>query len=324
MSNDEPKPIEISGQTDVLDIMAELSVPDLVQKGFLKAVNLLLGAATDIPAAWLEGYSSRIRATTDARNALTVTAANELSKGFGGESELANRAFAQQASRILGEQVNLEDVVAVAAAELGANGATANPSSEPDDDWLNSFRNEASQKSSEEMKYTFGKILAGEIRQPGSFSIKSVRTLGLMDLPTASLFRKFCNMTFSIPLLKAATVCSLGSNAGSNSLQQFGMSFDQLVKLQEHGLIISDFNSWRDIGALVGQPIPIKMGNHQFMLSPLEGFSGDFKMHGVALTSVGRELFEIVDVEDDVAYMDALTKFLESNMITLVTTQAAI
>ena len=42
-------------------------------------------------------------------------------------------------------------------------------------------------------------------------------------------------------------VPSLGRNAGENSLQDFGLSFGNLNILNEHGLIISDYNSWYDM-----------------------------------------------------------------------------
>ena len=316
MNDSKPNPIEFPENTDVLNIVTELGIPGPVQKGFLKAMSQLMGAFVDIPIAWLERPASRIRATTDAQNTLTKATANKLIKDFGGGSELANRAVAQHASRILREQVNLEDVLAVAANELIASGTSSNPDSEPDDDWLNNFRNEACQKSSEEMKHAFGRILAGEIQQPGRFSIKSVRTLSLLDLPTALLFQKFCNMTISIPK-DEARVCSLGGNPASNSLQEFGMPFDNLLKLEELGLIISDFNSWREFGLLVLLKAQFSIGTKRFLLSPREGFSGSFKMHGVVLTSVGRELFQIVDREDKPKYVSALTKFLEKNMIAM-------
>ena len=44
-----------------------------------------------------------------------------------------------------------------------------------------------------------------------------------------------------------ARVPSLGRSAGENSLQQFGLSFRELNILNEHGLIIGEYNSWYDM-----------------------------------------------------------------------------
>ena len=43
-----------------------------------------------------------------------------------------------------------------------------------------------------------------------------------------------------------ARVPSLGGNAAQNSLEAYGLGFGNLNVLNEHGLIIADYNSWFD------------------------------------------------------------------------------
>ena len=52
---------------------------------------------------------------------------------------------------------------------------------EIEDDWLNLFARLAEDKSSEALQGLFGKILAGEIRRPGSFSLRTVRLLATIS-----------------------------------------------------------------------------------------------------------------------------------------------
>ena len=49
-----------------------------------------------------------------------------------------------------------------------------------------------------------------------------------------------------------ARVPSLGDNAAKNALKDYGLDFSNLNVLNEHGLIISDYNSWHDIRACIG------------------------------------------------------------------------
>jgi hypothetical protein len=53
--------------------------------------------------------------------------------------------------------------------------------SEIEDDWLNLFSRLAEDKSSEELQSLFGKILAGEIKRPGSFSLRTIQLLGTLS-----------------------------------------------------------------------------------------------------------------------------------------------
>jgi len=48
------------------------------------------------------------------------------------------------------------------------------------------------------MKTLFGKILAGEIKNLGSFAIRDIKTLALIDIPTATSFRRFCSLSISV------------------------------------------------------------------------------------------------------------------------------
>ena len=66
----------------------------------------------------------------------------------------------------------------VTAKELKKNNHIGNqPSSEKtiNDDWMNTFETEARLKSTDDMQQYFGRVLAGEIRSPNSFSVKTVK-----------------------------------------------------------------------------------------------------------------------------------------------------
>jgi hypothetical protein len=99
----------------------------------------------------------------------------------------------------------------------------------------------------------FGKILAGEIRRPASYSIKTIKIMAQLDNRAAALFRLLCSLSISYRfgnIVHDARVVSMG-NAGSNSLAPYGLSFDSLNILHEYGLIISDYNSWMDYQSAV-------------------------------------------------------------------------
>ena len=195
---------------------------------------------------------------------------------------------------------------------------------EPDPDWTSRFFSDAQDVSSEGMQALWARILAGEVERPGSTSI---RTLGIMkdlDRSIAVDFRRLCTLSLTLALPDGTLIdcraASLGGNAASNALQDYGLAFNTLNVLNEYGLIISDYNSW--------QPYPYRFplqyqGKPWMLLSSDDPAKMDtFKVSGVALTKSGRELSRVVEPEVNIqevaAYNDALAKYLTSQRLTLV------
>jgi hypothetical protein len=66
-----------------------------------------------------------------------------------------------------------------------------------DDDWLNTFARIAEDKSSEDLQKLFGKILAGEIRQPGSFSLRTIQFVSTLSREEAQSISEFYSFVMS-------------------------------------------------------------------------------------------------------------------------------
>ena len=236
----------------ITDLVADAAIPGIsgpVKRNFLKALGQLCSAAIYIPVAHLTGIADERRAETAARIKLINTSAGQIAQQMQTAPEYARLAVRKFGHRILREQVNLDMISQKAANELRDESDSVDqtgPEESGDtinDDWLNAFEMEARQKSTEEMQALFGKILAGEIRKPGSYSTKTIRILGGVDQKIANHFVKLCSMSISSQL-QDIRVCSLGGNAGNNALQEYGLNFATLNLLNEHGLVISDYNSW--------------------------------------------------------------------------------
>ena len=97
------------------------------------------------------------------------------------------------------------------------------------------------------MQAYFGKVLAGEITKPGSYSRRTVKILGSLDQNTANHFLRLCSISMK---LQHIVVPSLGGDARNNVLKEYGLDFATLNLLNEHGLVISVYNSQLDICAL--------------------------------------------------------------------------
>jgi Protein of unknown function (DUF2806) len=312
------------------DLVAGIPAP--IRKNALKAFGRLCTAAIEYPVALIEGVIAEKRAESRARVKLIDASANQIAEQMRTDPEYARAAATKFAQKIVRERVNVDQVSEIAAADLKSEPpATAiDGAAEPppiSEDWLNAFESEASQMSSEQMQRLFGKILASEIRRPASYSIKTVKLMAQLDNRAASLFSLLCSLAIStrVPSSNAiidARVVSMG-NAGSNSLQVYGLGFDALNILQEYGLIISDYNSHMDYRTAVAHNgrvmLPMIYQNAQRALVPKVAPAElqEFRVHGVALSQSGKELLSIVDIEPNEAYTAALKNFFDQHGMTM-------
>lgn len=334
-SHTEPNALEAIGAS-IGEVITGTTIPEPIQRNAIKAFGRLCSAIVEVPAAVLEGVAAEKRAESQARIKLISETADQLAAQMKVNPLLAAAAATRYGARIVRQQVNLNRVAEVAAEEIKASctsgpikdpGVSSSATTEIDTDWLNIFETEAAEKSSEQMQMLFGKILAGEIRRPKSFSIKTLRLISQLDTAAAQIFKCLCSLSVSLQLpdgtLHDVRVPALGGNAASNAIQAYGLSFGQLNILQEYGLVISDYNSYMNYSPCIAHEMkvahPLVFEGQQYGLIPnIERQPGqEFRLNGVALSRAGRELFPIVDINPDERYGAALRDFLNKSGFTL-------
>ncbi len=90
-------------------------------------------------------------------------------------------------------QKNVERITSIAASDLMHE--TDVPNDVPDEDWISRFFNSAQDVSSEQMQELWGRILAGEIKKPGSFSLKTLDFVRNMTKKDAELIQLIAPLT---------------------------------------------------------------------------------------------------------------------------------
>ena len=323
------------------DLVGGVSLPAPIKRNLFKAFSRLSSAAVEIPIAYLEGKADERRAETEARVSLVHATASQISEQMRVDPEYARRAASQFGNKLIREQVNLDMIAAQAVEQIRHSedfDKSESTNMEIDDDWLHNFDTEARKKSAREMQKYFARILCGEIQKPSSFSIKAVKLLGDMDKQSAESFANFCSMCMSLRDENGnvidARVLSLSGNAANNVLAEYGLNFGQLNYLNEHGLIISDFNSWRDYQPCIGQSgqtsegsrvliqFPLTYQGKSWLLKPIaeRSYGSELKLYGVSLTGVGVELMKIVDLVAKDDYTQKLIKFFRQKKLKMTET----
>jgi len=138
-------------------------------------------AAAKIVLAVGDNVSARLKASTKGVNSRASEAAT-LSKiaqvGLLREPTLFEaRAVDYVLEKALEGQANRESILKLAFEDVSDQPPTADADAEIDSDWLDRFAKFASEKSNEDVQKIWAKILAGEIRQPGSSSLRTLEFL---------------------------------------------------------------------------------------------------------------------------------------------------
>ena len=190
------------------------------------------------------------------------------------------------------------------------------------------------------MRETFARILAGEISQPGKFSIRTLRTVGALDQSTASLFRKAASLRVGLENVVQDTgtgprihiidarIPSLGGQLGDNFLENEGLAYGQLIELTENGLLHSEYNSWGIYNQSILHPqngqqeqiISLVHQNQNWVLMPLPKFkaTSELKIYGAMFTTIGQELLHIVDIERDTKFLEKVRAHLRGQHVDMV------
>jgi len=165
---------------------------------------------------------------------------------------------------------------------------------DPNLDWLEEWVTHAERANSTDMQEMWGRILSGEVKQPGSFSIKSLTVLSKLSHEEAELFEKLCNLLchfFDRPILvtgsgKSSLLHQILPNSSIDiELNEFGISASSLMTLKDAGLIFTETLVFGNTSK--EDEIYLSYQKHKFSLFAKHG-----KPHllGYALTPVGSEL----------------------------------
>lgn len=160
------------------------------------AFDRLAGSFIDWPTALIEGKTAKRRAK-DAAEVKMINAAGERAAILIGEDdELARRAITQLIGNAVRRQINKETVAVLALEDL--RNSEANGQELPEGpgelspEFLDRFERYAEDATTDELRERWGRVLASEIRKPGTFSRKVMRAVDELDIATALAFERIC------------------------------------------------------------------------------------------------------------------------------------
>lgn len=167
-----------------------------------------------------------------------IEEAKNKAKNEGNEAEAESYLRIQE--RLIANEIDRQDsidrVVQVAAEQLKNE---QDISDEPvDKDWSKRFFNIVQDISDEEMQALWGRILAGETKDPKSYSKRTLEVLKNLSREEAKIFTKFAQAR----LIAGNNHMIFNNDNGKFINNAFGITFSERLLLTELGLISSENN----------------------------------------------------------------------------------
>ena len=215
------------------------------------------------------------------------------------DSALRDAAASVQRNQIAREiraEVNVSKALLSAEAALEDDPQTP-PERNVDDDWLFRWRNSASTVSSEELQALWGRILAGEIKSPGSFSLRTLE------------FLKNLSHTEALEITKVSPFVIDGDvifRGNKQLLDSEGITFGFLVDLQNLAVVsgVEALGIEKIMGSEATEKFErvIVSYNHVLVVTH-EDASKEIKLRVYKLTLLGREILKLGSFESHEVYL---------------------
>jgi len=201
------------------------------------------------------------------------------------------------------KQLNIENVTANAVEELSNDPEVENHTNdEPiDADWTARFFETVENVSEEQMQQLWGRVLAGEVKSPGSFSLRTLEILRNLKKDEAEIFRKIGRFAFE----------ALG--------KKFVAEFNNVKYKQEQNSYISflEVMALKEIGLLYTEPLGIEYRKDSFdepshfiyANQVIRLFhKGTLSLDVLVFTKAGEELLKLLPIEFDLNYLEFFCK----------------
>ncbi len=203
-------------------------------------------------------------------------------------------------------QLNIESITSFAADELRNEKEVTD---EPVDvGWTARFFRIAEDVSSQEMQYLWGKILAGEVKQPKSYSLRTLDFLKNLSKSDAEVFIRFAKLA----LRSNAVTFILNPDKPSFLLENYGITFQERLLLEELGLLTATALTFVLKGQ--GAKSAFLFGDTVVVVERGDGCL-DQHLPILAFTKVGVELLSLVDQPFDIKYINKFAALLVNEKV---------
>lgn len=206
---------------------------------------------------------------------------------------LANRTAYRLQAQEERRQLNVENIVGQAAQNLIDEEL---PAEEVSSDWSARFIRESEDISDENMQALWAKILAGEIKRPGSYSVRTLNVLKNLAVGEAEIFTKYADR-----IVTQGPQVFIAILNGS-----YDIPLEEIIILRDCGLIAADDQIIIQFRVKPNQTlINFAIRDHWLTISSTSR-SVDFDLNVNVLTTAAKELSNLLKPQPNLDFLSAL------------------
>ena len=208
--------------------------------------------------------------------------------------DLIKRVGMRLANQEIRKQENIDAIVSKSYQELENE---SDVSSEPVDvDWTMRFMNYAGEIGNEELQNLWAKILSGEVKQPNTFSLRTLDVVRNLTCKEAELFVKVSPLVVSDFIINDL-----------DFLQKYNLSYSDILLLDNCGLINSNGMISRKFNIQNSRPVLLNK-DYIFLAESHDGKECQLNIQVFILTEAGKSVLKVINAEVNKDYFVNLCK----------------
>ena len=211
--------------------------------------------------------------------------------------EYGKRAAADAAAR---SEINASKAILFAEEQL-ANDTQTPPTRDIDEDWLCMWREHAGKVSAEDLQRLWGSVLAGEVKAPGKYSIRTLEFFKTLSKPEAEMISRLASYVIDGRI----------SRTQSAYLESKGLNFSRLLVMQELGVVsgVEAIGLTTTYKSVVEEKFARAFVSHKkALIVEHDDPTRTLEFEIYLLTEVGRQILGLGSFEPDVEYMTLIGK----------------
>ena len=229
---------------------------------------------------------------------LTISSQKEYQASILVNSVLEERIQQRINFQEIKKQLNLEKVIFFAVTELENEQPVTN---EPlDKDWTTRFFRIVEDVSNEEMQKLWGKILAGEIKQPNSFSLRTLELVRNLSQKEAFVFSKIANYAI---YTNGKSYIFYG-NKNNFLRENYDIKYRYITQCVEVGLIQLGNLVNHKLSTHTEDKIYVFQSGRYSMTVAVKANTPTIKMPAITFSNAGNELLRLISAEPSIEYLN--------------------
>lgn len=275
-----------------------------------KLIDVVSNAVGGLLKPWQTVRVAKAQAKSDSIIAIEQAKTNAIIEGDTEKVQYLEAINERLVNKEKRRQKNIENVVTVAGTILQTEEKVSEES--VNQDWATRFFDIVQDISDDEMQFLWGQILAGEIKQPTSYSLRTLEILRNMTKEEAELFQKVAQ--FVLIQQDSYIAFLVDSN---NNLKKYGIPYYYIAKLIEIGLIQSGDNvrnSYTTNNTLHINKSYFIYGKLVVIIDQMPDacfFSFPVRL----LTTPGKELIKLINIEPNIEYIKKIATEIKNDEV---------